>query len=209
MRKSLFATFLFALTLTAQDSTTPAEWRSWLNRGVEAYKSARFPEAVEYFQKSVELKPTEVSPHLYLATALMSQYVPGAESPENLNFARNAETQFNAVLQLAPQDLTALRSLAALSYQEAQGKQNEGEKSRKLDESVSWYQRVLAVDPRDKEAYYSLGVIDWLKWYPNLMRARAQLGMRPEQPGPLSNAAVRQDLLARYSSVIADGIANL
>ncbi len=78
-----------------------------------------------------------------------------------------------------------------------------------MDEAVSWYQRVLTVDPRDKEAYYSLGVIDWMKWYPNLMRARAQLGMRPEQPGPLSNAAVRQELLARYSPMIADGIANL
>src|SRR5260370_9384616 len=41
------------------------------------------------------------------------------------------------------------------------------------------------------------------------MHARAQLGMRPDQPGPLTNVAVRQDLLLRYSSVIADGIANL
>src|SRR5258706_7415081 len=209
MRIRLLATFLFALTLTAQDSTTTDDWRRWLNRGVEAYKSARLQDAVEYFQKSVDLKPTEVSPHLYLATALMSQYIPGAESPENLGFARNAEAQFNIVLQLAPQDLTALHSLASLSYQEAQGKQNEQEKFGKLDEAVSWYQRVLTVDPRDKEAYYSLGVIDWIKWYPNYMRARAQLGMRPEQPGPLNSAAVRQDLLSRYSSVIADGIANL
>jgi TonB family protein len=209
MRIRLLATFLFALTLTAQDSTTADDWRRWLNRGVEAYKSARYPEAVEYFQKSVDLKPTEVSPHLYLATALMSQYIPGAESPENLNFARNAQTEFNIVLQLSPQDLTALRSLASLSYQEAQGKPNEQEKFRKLDEAVSWFRRILTVDPRDKEAYYSLGVIDWIKWYPNLMRARARLGMRPEQPGPLSNAAIRQDLLARYSSLISEGMANL
>src|SRR5258708_34074291 len=128
VRIRLVATFLFALTLTAQDSTTTDEWRRWLNRGVEAYKSARPQDAVEYFQKSVDLKPTEVSPHLYLATALMSQYIPGAESPENLSFARNAEAQFNIVLQLAPQDLTALRSLASLRYQEGQGEQDEGEK---------------------------------------------------------------------------------
>src|SRR6266852_1155412 len=104
MRRSLLVVLLSALTLTAQDSSTGADWRRWLNRGVEAYKSARYQEAVEYFQKSVDLKPTEVSPHLYLATALMSQYIPGAESPENLSLARNAEAQFNIVLQLAPQD---------------------------------------------------------------------------------------------------------
>src|SRR5260370_11354256 len=108
MRMSLLAISLFAFTLTAQDSITSAEWRNWLNRGVEAYKSARYREAVDYFQKSVDLKPTEVSPHLYLATALMSQYIPGAESRANLDYARNAETEFNIVLQLSPQDLTAL-----------------------------------------------------------------------------------------------------
>src|SRR5258706_928119 len=114
MRIRLLATFLFALTLTAQDSTTTDDWRRWLNRGIEAYKSARYQEAVEYFQKSVDLKPTEVSPHLYLATALMPQNIPGAESPENLNFARKAEPQFNAVLQLHPQNVEALRSLPVL-----------------------------------------------------------------------------------------------
>ena len=85
---------------------------------------------------------------------------------------------------------------------------SEDEKFRKFDEAASWYQRVLAVDPRNREAYYSLGVIDWAKWYPNYMRARAQLGMRPEQPGPINNAVVRHNLEARYALVITDGIAN-
>src|SRR5260370_40266742 len=103
MRTSLLVAFLSVLTLTAQDSTTADDWRRWLNRGVEAYKSARFPEAVEYFQKSVDLKPTEVSPHLYLATALMAQYIPGAEAPENSNFPRNPRAHCNPRRQFAPQ----------------------------------------------------------------------------------------------------------
>jgi TonB family protein len=139
----------------------------------------------------------------------MAQYIPGSGSPENLECARNAETEFNSVLQLDSKNLTALQSLASLNYLEAQGLHNEDQKFRKLDEAGSWYQRVLAIDSRDREAYYSLGVINWTKWYPNWMRARAQLLMRPEQPGPITNSAVRQDLLARYSSLIADGISNL
>jgi tetratricopeptide (TPR) repeat protein len=204
MRLSLLAIFVCTLTVTAAD-----DWRSWLNRGVEAYKSARYQEAVEDFQKSVDLNPNEVSPHLYLATAWMNQYIPGAGSPQNLDIQHNAETEFNRVLQLDPKNLKALQSLASLSYQEAQGMQNEDEKFRKLDEAAAWYQRVLTVDPRDKEAYYSMGVIDWVKWYSNYMRARTQLGMRPDQPGPLSNASLRQDLLARFASIIDDGLANL
>jgi TonB family protein len=206
MRMSPLVVFLSVLTLTAQDST---DWRGWLNRGVEAYKSARFQDAVEDFQKSISLNPNELAPHLYLATAWMTQYIPGAASPENLNLQHNAETEFKRVLELDSKNITALQSLASLNYQAAQGMANLDEKVRKLDDAAAWYQRVLTVDPRDKVAYYSLGVIDWAKWYPNLMRARAQLGMRPEQAGPLGNAAVRQDLLARYSTLISDGIANL
>src|SRR5260370_20590378 len=204
MRLSFLPIFLSALSLTAAD-----DWHSWLNRGIEAYKNARYQEAIENFQESGDLKPNEVTPHLYLGTAWMSIYIPGAESPENLNYARNAETQFTSVLQLDPQNLTALQSLASLSYLEAQGMPNEDEKLRKIDEAASWYQRVITANPRDREAYYSLGVIDWMKWYPNYMRARAQLGMRPEQPGPLIDPVVRQDLVARHSSLISDGMANL
>ncbi|HEY6392111.1 MAG TPA: TonB family protein [Bryobacteraceae bacterium] len=209
MRLRLLFAFLCALTLIAQDSSTSGDWRRWLNRGIEEYKSARYQDAAEYFQKSISLNPNELAPHLYLATAWMTQYIPGAGSPENLDMQHNAETEFKRVLELDSKNLTALQSLASLNYQAALGLANPEEKTRKLDESAAWYQRVLAVDPRDSVAYYSLGVIDWLKWYPNLMRARAQLGMRPEQPGPLSNAAVRQDLQARYSVLISDGIANL
>jgi len=197
------------LTLIAQDSTRADDWRTWLNRGIGEYKSGRYPEAVDDFQKSISLNPNEVSPHLYLATAWMTQYIPGAPSPENLNLEHYAETEFKRVLELDSKNLTALHSLASLNYQVAQGIANPEEKIRKLDDAAAWYQRVVAADPRDKEAYYSMGVIDWVKWYPNLMRARGQLGMRPEQPGPLTNAGVRQDLLARYSTLISDGMANL
>src|ERR1700687_2351694 len=209
MRLSLLVAFLSAFALTAQDSSTADDWRSWLNRGIEAYKSARYPEAVEDFQKAVYLRPNDVVAHLYLATAWMTQYIPGAVSPENLDLQHKAETEFNLVLQMEANNLTALASLASLTYQEAQGMTNLDGKLRKLDEAASWYQRVAAVDPRNKAAYYSLGVIDWVKWYAGWMRARADLGMRPEEPGPLTDAAVRQDLRARYSSIIADGIANL
>jgi len=110
MRLTFFAILLSAFTLTAAD-----DWRSWLNRGIEAYKSARYQEAVEDFQKSIDLSPNEVSPHLYLGTALMTQYIPGAESRENLDYAHHAETEFNSVLQLDYKNLTALNSLASLN----------------------------------------------------------------------------------------------
>jgi TonB family protein len=61
----------------------------------------------------------------------------------------------------------------------------------------------------NKEAFYSMGVIAWAKWYPAVSAARANLNMKPPDPGPLPDAAVRQQLKAQYSSLIEEGIANL
>ncbi len=192
-----------SIIVLAQDS------RELLNQGVQAYKSARYSEAAQIFQKIVESNPNDVTARLYLGTAFMSQYIPGAASPENLEVARRAEDAFQEVLRLDPNNKTAVDSVASLKYQEAQGTADLTEKLRKLDESTSWYVRAIAVDPQDKTAYYSLGVIDWVKWYHAYMDARTSMGLEPEQPGPLPITAVRRELAERYSGVIEDGIANL
>jgi hypothetical protein len=54
-----------------------------------------------------------------------------------------------------------------------------------------------------------LGVIAWSKWYPALGKARAELGMKPEDPGPIKDKKVRDDLKAKYSGIVDEGIANL
>ncbi len=52
-------------------------------------------------------------------------------------------------------------------------------------------------------------MIDWVKWYAAWMRARAELGMKPEEPGPLKDKKVKEQLKDQYSAVIEDGIKNL
>jgi hypothetical protein len=41
------------------------------------------------------------------------------------------------------------------------------------------------------------------------MKARADLGLKPEEPGPLKDKKVKADLQAQYSAVIDDGMKNL
>ena len=67
---------------------------------------------------------------------------------------------------------------------------------KKFDEAKAWYEKLIAVKPNNKEAYYTLGVIAWTKWYPVLMAARAKLGMKPEDPGPLKDKKVKEELKA-------------
>jgi tetratricopeptide (TPR) repeat protein len=183
--------------------------RDHLNKGVQAYKSAKYAEAVEHFKTSVDLDPSFPTARLYLATAYMSQYIPGAESKENIEMHKLAKEHFLKVLEQNPADKIAVASLASLHYSQAQGTQKLEDKLSKLDEAKTWYQKLAEVDPQNKEAYYSLGVIVWAKWYPALMTERAKLGMKAEDPGPLKDKKVKAELKEKWGGMIDEGIKNL
>ena len=151
----------------------------------------------------------EASRHLDLAATWLTQYIPGSEAPGNLELGRRAESELIEVLRLEPNNKTALFSLASLNELEAHGIPDLDQKLRKFDEAASWYEKVLAVDPQDKNAYYSLGVIAWKEWYPNWLRVREQLHMKPDDSGPLPDSSARRELVERYGSLIERGISNL
>ena len=183
--------------------------RDHLNKGVAQFKNAKYADAVEHFKQAVELDPTFPTARLYLATAYMSQYIPGAESPENIQNANAAKQHFLEVLKQDPSNTLAIMSLASLHYNQAQGMTKLEDKLKKLDEAREWYQKLTQVDAKNKEAFYSLGVITWAKWYPELMAARAKLGMKPEDPGPLKDNKLREELKAKWSEQLDQGIQNL
>jgi tetratricopeptide (TPR) repeat protein len=183
--------------------------RDALNHGVQAYKGAHYTEAVDYFKTAVQLDPENTMPRLYLATAYMSQYIPGAISPENVQLADRAKSEFMKVLEKSPNDTTALASLASLSYQQAQSMPDLDQKLKKLDDAKEWYLKLIAADPQNKEGFYSLAVIDWVKWYAAWTRARQDLGLRSEDPGPIKDKKVKEDLQTQYSAIIDDGMKNL
>jgi tetratricopeptide (TPR) repeat protein len=155
------------------------------------------------------LDPEFSTARLYLATAYMSQYIPGAESPENQQNAQAAEQEFLKVLENDKSNTVAISSLASLHYNQAQGNQPMDKKMQQLDEARKWYSKLAEVEPKSKEAFYSLGVITWAKWYPELMTARAKLGMKPEDPGPIKDNKVREELKAKWGAQVEEGINNL
>lgn len=172
--------------------------RDSLNKGVQAFKNAKYPDAVELFKKAVDLDPTFTTARLYLAMAYMSQYIPGADSPENNKMSEAAYGEFQTVLQQDPKNTTALASIASLFFNQ-----------KKLDEAKDWYLKLIAVDPNNKEAFYTLGVIAWTKVFQVRMEARAKLGMKPEDPGPLKDKKVRLTVAEKNLPIVEDGIKNL
>ena len=172
--------------------------RDNLNKGIQSYKNARYPEAVAFFQKAGELDPSFKTTHLYLATAFMSQYIPGAESPENVHMAENAYNEYQNVLKLDPKDETATASIAALYFNQ-----------KKMEDAKEWNRKLIALNPQNKDAYYTLGVIAWTQWLVPDREARNKLGMKPEDPGPLKKKDIRDELKVKYRPMLDEGVANM
>lgn len=208
MKSKLFVLGI-GLVLLSTTGCNKLKSRDRINKGIQSYKGARYSDAVEFFKEAVDLDPSNLNGRLYLATAYMSQYIPGADSPDNLQLAKRAKEEFIKVLESHPNDTTALASLASLSYQQAQGMPDLDQKLKKLDEAKEWYLKLISADPQSKEGFYSLAVIDWVKWYAAWMKARADLGMKPEEAGPLKDKKVKEELKEKYAAVVDDGMKNL
>lgn len=169
--------------------------RDQLNKGVQAFKNAQYPQAVDHFKTAVEYDPTFATARLYLATAYMQQYIPGAESPENNQMAAAAYDQFQKVLAQDPKNELAVASIASLLFNE-----------KKLDEANQWNLKLISLNPKSKEAYYTLGVIAWTKALVTDGEARAKLNMKPDDPGPLKDKKVRAEVAAKNGPMVDQGI---
>jgi len=194
MRKLMLVLSVAALALVGA-SCQKLQSRDQLNKGVQAFKNAQYPEAVEHFKTAVELDPSFPVARLYLATAYMQQYIPGADSPENNQMAQAAHDQFMKVLEQTPKDKVAIASIASLYLNQ-----------KKWDDARQWYEKLIAVDDKNADAYYSLGFIAWSVWYPAYGTARANLGMKQEDPGPIKDKKVREELKAKFLPIINGGL---
>jgi len=170
--------------------------RDQLNKGVAAYKNARYEQAIDHFKEAVALDGTLKNAKLYLATAYAQQYIPGVDSPENLQNANAAIDQYKAVLQQDPRNVNSIKGIAYLYLQ-----------MKKFEDAKSYYRKAIDLDPNDPEAYYSIGVIDWTQSYQPRMEERSKIGLRPDEP--LKDKKVCAKLRADGEQIIQDGIDNL
>src|ERR1017187_2022045 len=101
------ALLMVATALAAQD---PVHSSGWMGRGVQEFTAGHYQVAVAAFERAVAIDPSNVSAQLYLGTAYMQQFIPGAESAENIRLAEAARTHFLRVLDLDPYNGVALAS---------------------------------------------------------------------------------------------------
>ena len=198
MKRSLHIWALVAAATLALSTTgcDKLKARDQLNKGVASYKNARYEQAIEHFKNAVTLDPSLQNAKIYLATAYLAQYIPGVDSPENLQNANSAISQYKAVLDQDPKNVNSIKGIAYLYLQ-----------MKKFEDAKTYYRKAIELDPNDPEAYYSIGVIDWTQAYQPRMEERAKLGLRPDEP--LKDKKLCQKLRDENGQVIQDGIDSL
>src|SRR6202034_1795209 len=178
--------------------------RDQLNKGVESYKNNHYEQAIDHFQDAVRLDPGLINARMYLATAYVSQYIPGVDSPDNLRTAQQAIDEYQRVIDANPareQKDNSAKGIAYLYLNE-----------KKWDDAKKYYRMASDLDPNDPEPYYSVGVIDWTACYQPRMEERAKLGMRRKEnlnPKKKEKKKVCEELKEKNSPAIQEGIDSL
>jgi tetratricopeptide (TPR) repeat protein len=206
-RASAFAALLILAAGLSGCSKLKA--RDLLNKGVAAYKNAQYDTAIEDFKQAKDLDPGLMNARLYLATAYASQYIPGAPSEQNVRLGTQAVNEFKEVLQLDPNNLSAIDGIGSILFQMAGTPYD----PKKFEESKSYHQKHIELKPNDPEPYYWIGVIDWTLAFRGNGELRAAYNrehvnkqVRDDDPLP---PAVRGEYVSKYGALVDEGIAYL
>jgi len=193
-----------ALALFSSVGCDKLRARDQLNKGVESYKNNHYEQAIDHFQQAVRLDPGLINARMYLATAFVSQYIPGVDSPDNLRTAQQAIDEYQRVIDANPSRDQKVNSAKGIAYLYLNMK--------KWDDAKKYYRMASDLDPNDPEPYYSVGVIDWTACYQPRMEKRAALGMKPEEnlnPKNKDQMKACSELKVQNAPAIQEGIDSL
>ncbi|MGA2857189.1 MAG: tetratricopeptide repeat protein [Candidatus Sulfotelmatobacter sp.] len=193
-----------ALALFSSVGCNKLRARDQLNKGVEAYKNSHYEQAIDHFQQAVELDPSLINARMYLATAYVSQYIPGVDAPDNLRTAQQAIDEYQKVIDANPARDQKVNSAKGIAYLYLNMK--------RFDDAKKYYRMASDLDPNDPEPYYSVGVIDWTACYAPRMEERAKLGLKPDEhlnPKNKDQNRVCAELKVKNSPAIQEGIDTL
>ena len=154
-----------------------------------------------HFQKAIDLDSSNLNAHMFLATTLVSQYIPGVDSPDNISAAERAIEQYEQVLNASSEPTQRANSAKGIAYLDLNMK--------KFDDAKKYYQMASDIDPNDPEPFYSIGVIDWTRCYQPRMEERARLGLKPEDNLDPGNAAQKKacaELTEKNWQTVLDGL---
>jgi tetratricopeptide (TPR) repeat protein len=211
-QKNMSAAWLILAAVTAlvgAGGCDKLKARDLLNKGVAAYRNGQYDVAIDDFQQAKSLDPDLLNARLYLATAYATQYIPGAPSDDNLRMGQQAITEFQDVLSIDPNNLTAIDGIGSMMFSMASSPFDPD----KMKEAETYQLKHIDISPNDPQPYYWIGVIDWTLSY----RANAEIRQKYNTDHPTKQIKdadplppdVRDQYAQDYGAMVDDGIDKL
>jgi tetratricopeptide (TPR) repeat protein len=204
--RSFAAIALIAIVALGLGGCDKLKARDFLVKGVQAYKAGQTDAAIEDFKQARELDPNLLMAQVYLAVAYQGQFIPGAPSEENQRNGQQAIAEFQKVLQVDPNNLTAIDGMGSLLFSMAKTPYSPD----KFMESKQYWQRHINVKPDDAEPYYWVGLIDWTLAYLDNNELRSQYNhanpkkqVHDEQALP---ASLRDEFSSKMMPTVTEGM---
>jgi tetratricopeptide (TPR) repeat protein len=170
--KSSSLSLLLLFLVAPSSGCSHLQARSQMDKGVEAYKSAHYEEAIQYLKKATELDPALPMAKIYLATAMTQHVVHSQGAPDDVRMANQAVTIFKKAVDKDPNDVNSMKNIADIYFS-----------IKRLDDSKEWQKKVLSVDPMDSEAACNVGKVDSSEAYENTLKALQAVGLHDDGEG--------------------------
>src|SRR5918992_6155433 len=78
--------------------------KNQLNEAARAYREGRFELAEQHSREAARLDPENKTAPMFIASAILRQYRPGVQTPENIAKAQEAINAYQEILKKNPQD---------------------------------------------------------------------------------------------------------
>ena len=174
---------------------TGCDWftvRVALRNGNQAFNERNYEEAITQYEKILKVQPDHWEANYYTAAAYMSLYHPGSTHPKDVEYSQKAIAAFKHCLDMGPPDpeqaakvqeyylglLTStehhqeaaqfMEQLVAKDPQNvnligslAQMYARQGD----FPNALKYFERRTEVEPDNKEAWYTVGVVCWERSY--------------------------------------------
>ena len=162
--------------------------RVYLNEGNKLYIAQRYDEAIAKYKKITAIDPTNWTANYLIAMSNLAMYHPGSTHPKDVAYCDQAIAGFEKLMTLkAPDPDTAekirnyyvatLRSAdrtdKVIAYYDSELKKDPRNttligqlaeiyaKKGDVDNALKYYLKRTEVDPQNKEAWYTIGVVCW------------------------------------------------
>ena len=183
-----------ALTIAAAGSVSCQAFRErmLLKRANELYTAQKYEEAIQQYQQILAIDSSSWQANYLTAVSYFALYHPGSEHPKDKEYAEKGIAAFERTLALTPpsQDehdktekyyLSFLDSAGetdkAIAYLEKQLEKRPSDlglilqiaslyqKKGEFTKSIEYLEKRAQLDPKNKEAWYTLGVNCWARSY--------------------------------------------